>query len=228
MNFNHRSVNGDSSAPSLSAYRAGMTNEDTTIAIWDILYLVRIPIKHMLSVEYLRHFGMPTSGVKEIDAEQNKQLITTYMSIEKMVELFKNGANILLGEKDAPKKIYDAVSKHLEAWKYQIENGVNVGDAPYDDLLALDAFANTVYEHAKYHFVAGTENSLFAQAMAKYSGFRFSTNPFASNLPSKIKERQDAGVDPLTPSIGSDQQSIPKRESMAEIFKRSLNQSVNR
>ena len=36
------------------------------------------------------------------------------------------------------------------AWKSNIEECVNIGDAPLDDLIAMDAFATSIYDKAKY------------------------------------------------------------------------------
>jgi hypothetical protein len=185
--------------------------------IWDHLYKVRVPYLATMSEEYIKQFGVPTSGDKKIDREQMRQLITTYMPIAKMVDLFKQGTNIRLVEPDAPKKIYEAVSKYLDYCRDILENEINVADAPLEDLLAMDHFANSVYEHAKYHMVSSNPSSHLANALSKFTGFRFRTDRL-SLLPSAQLEQS---INPVT--VGENQEQsindLPKRESLADLFK---------
>jgi len=185
--------------------------------IWDYLYKVRVPYLSTMSEEYIRQFGVPSSGDKKIDKEQMNQLITTYMTIEKMVSLFKEGVPIRLVEPDSPKRIYESTSKYLDYCRNMLERQINISDAPLEDLLAMDLFANSVYEHAKYHMVASSHTSVLAMALNRYSGFKLK-NDRLSLLPSSQNDTSS-----INPSVVSDSiNDIPQRESLADLFKKQM------
>jgi hypothetical protein len=185
--------------------------------IWDYLYKVRVPYLSTMSEEYIKQFGVPSSGDKKIDKEQMNQLITTYMTIEKMVSLFKEGVPIRLVEPDAPKKIYESTSKYLDYCRNMLERQINISDAPLEDLIAMDLFASSVYEHAKYHMVASSHTSPLAMALNRYSGFKLK-NDRLSMLPSSQNDTSS-----INPSIVSESiNDIPQRESLADLFKKQM------
>jgi hypothetical protein len=206
-----------------SKFKLQNPEEDTTIGIWDDLYKVRIPVKFTYSVEYLKEYGLPSSGNKDIDKEQFNQRMTTFMSIDKMVEYYKQGCPIYIVDKDDTKKIYDAISKHLNAWKQQIDYGLNVGSAPFEDLITLDQFANVVYEHAKYQFIPETENHPLAQFLSQFHGLRFGGLKPVSTLPSVVDSHLQSGLN-LLRDEKKEVYTPEDRFSMADLFKQSLDQ----
>lgn len=142
-----------------------MSTEDTTKHIWENLYMVRVPTLDATSVQFLKAHGTYITGDKRIDRANANSWLTTYLSIAKMVEMFKEGIAISVIYSADTKKIYDAIEAHLLAWKQQLEHGVNIGDAPLDDLIEMDKFAHTVYQYAKHHFTPELVNSLFARRL---------------------------------------------------------------
>jgi hypothetical protein len=185
---------------------------DTTVAIWEHLYKVRIPYLQSRTIDDIREKGTVISGIASYDADIKNQLQTTYLSINQMVDYFKEGVAIRVCDKGDPKLIYEAISEHIYAWKYQLEKGINIGDAPIEDLVIMDKFAGTVYEHAKHHFNEDTANSIFAQHFGKISTINAS-NFFAptSEIAKAVREDSDGTV-----RIHSDE---PDRESLGDFFK---------
>lgn len=186
---------------------------DTTTLIWDRLFMCRIPNLQTMSEEYIRFFGMPTTGDPGIDKEMSNQLITTMISIAKMVEYSKDGISIRVVKTEDVKTIYEFISLHLQAWKHQISNGINIGNAPIDDLIAMDSFANIVYDKAKFQFTRTMADSIMT---------RYLSNSSKINKTNFFKE----GTDPTEVSLGITRinqddavDNFPKRESLTDIFK---------
>ena len=123
-------------------------NRDTRYDLWYIRYQCRVPFIQTLSLEQLEEDGLPTSGDKHHDHAMQWEPKLISIPIHRMAELWSSGANIsLVNKSDAP-KIYEAISRHLFAWKHHIENSYNPSKVPHDDLLILDQFATIIYDHA--------------------------------------------------------------------------------
>ena len=129
------------------------------LPIWDNLYKVSIPYCDSMSADYMRLFGMPTVGDACLDKAMHNDLIDMYMSINTMVGYFKEGIVVQLGTHSDSKGIYEIIAAYLQHWKSQLENGINIGDAPIDDLILLDRFAAAVFPHAVQHFKQGYSSS---------------------------------------------------------------------
>lgn len=127
-------------------------NRDTRYPLWYDRYDCRIPYIQTLDLEDLAEDGLPTSGDKHHDHAMQWEPRLVSLPIHRMAELWNSGANISLVKRDDAVKIYKAISAHLFAWKEHIEDNFNPVSPPHDDLLCLDNFANTVYEHAKIAF----------------------------------------------------------------------------
>lgn len=120
--------------------------------IWERLFLTSMNYKDSLSTDDIRRFGMPTVGDSTIDADMQNHLIDKYLTIDQMVEFYKQGIPIYVKIHKETKDIYDIISAYLLCWKQNLENGINIGGAPIEDLINLDRFATTVYAHAVEHF----------------------------------------------------------------------------
>lgn len=186
---------------------------DTSTYIFDYLFKCRIPNLQTMSEEYIRFFGMPTTGDPSIDKAMADQWITTMIPISKMVEYSKQGITIKVVKYEDVKTIYSYISLHLQAWKNQIGNGINIGNAPIDDLIDLDAFANIVYDHAKFQFTRDIADSILERQMSTITRFNKS-NFFKPDI--KVK---DSDGDGITRINSEPVDNFPKRESLSDIFK---------
>lgn len=138
---------------------------DTTILIWEYYFKVRVPHFKSRSIDDVRTRGVNISGIKEVDQDIENTNITTFLTINNMIDLFKEGVSVSVIHYNDTKTIYEYISRHLEAWKIQLSHGINIGDAPIEDLIAMDMFANLVYDHAKYIFTEGLPDSVTARYM---------------------------------------------------------------
>ena len=197
--------------------------EDTTTLLWDYYFHVKLPYLQTMSEDYMRVHGMPCSGSREVDQEVANSWFDTMISIAAMVDHFKNGVNVRVVKQSDTKLIYDYISRHLESWKTHLQYGINLGDAPIEDLIAMDQFANAVYEYAKYHFTQETLTSIFGRDMSNVLGFTPGTffkpgTMKSSHLPSE--RAASKLVNTLVDRV--EENKVPERASMASFLKTNL------
>lgn len=190
---------------------------DTTKLIWDYLYLARVPYLQSTSIEYLKRYGSYTTGDREIDRELSNQWITTMININQMVEYFREGVQIKIVNYNDTKEIYAHISEHLAAWNERLLKGINIGNAPIEDLILMDEFANAVYAHAKYQFTRETVNSIVARRLSEVGRFNGS-NFFKTPLPTK-KDNQQIDPDGTIRINADDPNAPPERESLSDFLK---------
>lgn len=160
--------------------------------IWVRLFLVSLNYKHSLTTEQIRMFGMPTVGDDKIDSDMQNGLIDKYITIDTMVDYYKEGIPIYIKNHKETKDIYDIISAYLICWKQNLENGINIGGAPIEDLVALDRFASSVYDHAVEHI----SDDFIHSNMINYIGKRkigraaFEKEPEVVLTPGQVKQRE--------------------------------------
>lgn len=193
-----------------------LPNKDTTIAIFDILYKCRIPVVATKSLEEIKLFGMYSTGDKNMDKAQSREMTTTYLSIASMADYYSQGAQVAIVDHSEVKQIYEDVTRHIMAWREVLDSGINIGLAPVDDLIALDQFAAAVYEHAKFNFDRTVVDSINIKYLAKVGSFN--RGNFFGNAPAKEPE------DPNKP-VAEKEIVYPERDSYGAFFKSRLPRS---
>ena len=187
---------------------------DTTSLIWDQLFMVRVPKMQVTSVDYIRTYGTYVTGDVNIDMERSNEWITTMISISKMVTYYKEGVQIKVVNYKDIAVIYDNITQHLNAWKERLKYGINVGAAPIADLLAIDQFANVIYEHAKYTFTPDVLESILAKNLTGVVRLN-KQNLFTTNA-SKTEIGSD-GIIRINNGTES-KDAYPERVSMGELL----------
>jgi hypothetical protein len=126
--------------------------QSTDYYIFEKLFWCRVPFNQSRSVDHIKHFGTPMSGDPDRDIQTANELVDRMLTISRMVEYWKGGTQVYVKNRNDTALIYEYISNHLGAWKKHLEHSLNVGDAPLQDLVDLDEFANVVHSHAKYTF----------------------------------------------------------------------------
>lgn len=195
-----------------------------TDAIWSDLYRVRVPMLGSRSIEDIRMRGVVLSGNKDVDRDIENRLITTYISIDKMVEHHRNNVPVRLCNPDDAKLIYEAITRHVQVWTNFLEHGVNTGGAPLEDLLAMEHFASTVYAHAKYYLIGSNVETAFmrqySEVMPINAGNFFkpgAKNRFLGVDKDGIKVQEDGTV-----IVDDDTEAPPERTSYQDFFQERL------
>ena len=199
---------------------------ETSKLIFDKLFMCRVPVLSVRSEMDVMTFGTVFTGNEDIDKSALDEWVTVMWSITRMASMYKKGFGIKVIKADDTKTIYEYVSRHLEAWRRQLEEGMHGGKAPFDDLILLDEFANTVYTHVKYdlHKAPPPIESIMDKYLKEKSIINKQT--FADIFSNVRNERK-------TDSIRS-KQTIEDRKGYDEFFKgkvidsqdHSLNQKV--
>lgn len=182
----------------------------TTFYIFEYVFNVRYPELQSRSVDHIKHFGTPSTGNKDIDRNINSQLVNSWITIAKMVEYHEANCPLIFPNQEDIKMIYECISNHLYLWKKELENGINLGDAPILDLIALDKFANGVYAHAKYQFTPQIAESLLVQHMNGIS--RVNKRNFFKTKPKEVQVDKDG-------SVNIEHDPYPKREELTDMFR---------
>ena len=112
-------------------------NRDTAWPIWHKLFMCRVRMIDTLSADYIKHFGMPATGIAEYDTEIPKEAVIRMLTINQMVEFYKKGVNVSVVNLKDTKIIYDFITDHLLAWKDKLNNSFGNRGAPLDDLILL-------------------------------------------------------------------------------------------
>lgn len=187
---------------------------DTTEDIWERSFRCLVSQKQTTSEDYYKIFGQRSTGSKKHDKAIPDQYVDTYISIAKMVEYFQQGVTIQVYNYDDCKTIYEIIERHLRRWQAQFAHGINIGDAPVDDLIAMDEFANKIYDKAKYLIKPDIVNSLAVQQMSSISSLS------RSAFYSRIQEHNEKNNPTLTKA--QEQEKYPERASLAPVFKSSI------
>ncbi len=187
---------------------------DTTTLLWDYYYRVKLPYLQTRTTDELKNLGVNVSGIPAIDNDIPNQEFVTMISINKMVEFYKEGVQIKVMDRKDTKEIYDSISKHIQAWKEYLHTGINIGAAPVEDLIALDQFANTVYEHAKYQFTYEDADSI----ASRYFGHLEFANA-STFFNSKKAGNLNTPANQVSPGVYDDAELYPERDSLTDYFK---------
>lgn len=182
--------------------------------------MARVPLLQSMSIEQLRRTGVRVSGNRFDDANIKNEWLTTYLPISKMVDYYKEGVSVkIVNLSDLP-LMYDFISKHLAAWKQQLEFGINIGNAPIDDLVAMDAFATSVYEHAVHQFTRAEAESLMARHMSSLTAINRQSF-FKADSIKKYLGTDGVEVDAHgnVHIAGKEEEKTPERESLGDFFR---------
>ena len=131
--------------------------EFSTSVIFDNLYLVRYRLLEATSVESMKLFGTPVTGVADIDKSYYNQFVTAGLSIAHMAELNDQGVPLSVINHADILEIYKSISLHISNWKTNLKYTVNVNKDLYQDLVKLDKLSMAVYDHAKYQLIGDNE-----------------------------------------------------------------------
>lgn len=195
------------------------SERDTSWYIFNQKFRCSVPHIAMRSSEHIKHFGMPSCGIKEIDTETARERIDTYLSINQMVEYFKKGTIVGVKKISDTKLIYERIVDHLNAWKKQLREGLNNGEAPIDDLMELDQFANAVYAHAQFQFTNEIVESLLMRRMDEIMPFNRDT--LVAGMAQAKKQKDDRNKPKQENNSNSVEEDAPERKqhaSMADFF----------
>ena len=116
--------------------------------IFHKLFLARVPILATFSEEEIEITGIPMHQNMEDEKKTESMLNTTtvMITINDMVEKYKNGFKISIVNYEDMSFIYDVIQDHLLAWRNRRITSLNSTSTNVDnDLIDLDSFANEIF-----------------------------------------------------------------------------------
>lgn len=166
--------------------------------LFNYRYQVYIAPIHLYSEEYLKRFGVPATGDKEIDREYMHTPILVYMTAVDMVVHFSNGVDLTLRDPKDSVEIYEHLTEHLGRWETVLERVKHPIDVPIEDLRKMDEFALKIEPMAR-----------------SYKAGDLTVNPYHRKLFGK-------GANTITRfRISKDQPTPPTRSSTDRVTSRS-------
>ncbi len=138
------------------------------------VFRIRIAAKNNRSVEEIEMFGTYVSGISFIDENAGNEMITAYISIERMLIYFERGSDFWIYSKDDIKRIYDIIQSYLKLWQVKIERSLHNENPPLDKLIKYDNFAKTIYNYAKYE--VNNKQAISSKFMSTLNSSIFTTH----------------------------------------------------
>lgn len=118
--------------------------------IWDDVYRVTMHSGDMRSIAEQQARPDLLSGDKRIDRAQKNALAPCLITIDDMVEYFREGIQFYVEGPEDALKILTAIMDHTGTWREATQTTLNLYDAPMEDLILMEEFAASIYEIAKY------------------------------------------------------------------------------
>lgn len=179
------------------------------------LFKVTVPVVSTMSIEEIRAYGVYQSGNKDVDKSMNSNTVNVMITTKAILEYFKQGVTIRLPKPNDVKEIYIVIQNYLNAWRNTLENGINLIEAPTEDLIELDTLAEEVFSRAKWYF----NSNETASALSIYfnSVNRTTVNNFFDNSVKNVFNTDVTTINPI-----NDNDNGADRESLSDFFKRKM------
>lgn len=111
-----------------------------------------IPAMYLYSQEYVKKFGLYTSGDADVDAQTFQSMVKANLTVAQMAQHMSDGATIALIHPEESKQIYQWIVEHINDWTDEVTKDPNRrDDVPVEDLRLLDQFAKEIYPMARQH-----------------------------------------------------------------------------
>jgi len=130
---------------------AGLPNPPAAYCIFFHPYLCTVPKIHLMADIHFREIGVGSTGNKATDNEMLGEMITTYITIARMVELHHDGVNITIESPEQAVGIYRVLKQHLTDWDLELTHSINRRQPPTEALIAMDNFADSLWNVAKFY-----------------------------------------------------------------------------
>jgi hypothetical protein len=118
-----------------------------------------IPAMYLYSQEYVKKFGLYTSGDADVDAQTFQSTVKANLTVAQMAQHMADGAALSLLHPEESKQIYQWIVEHINDWTEEVTKDPNRRDVPVEDLRLLDQFAKEIYPMARQHMTTQVSGS---------------------------------------------------------------------
>lgn len=142
-----------------------------------------VPAISLKSVSEIRERGVyAINNDEETTRVMHHAEIETLLTVNHLFEIWKNGYSPTVTNASDCVEIFNAVTNHLQQWVGYLNQGIQVSDAPFEELIDMDKFADVIYSYARFERVKRGIN-YFADLFKDDSGFNLNpTQQFGQNL----------------------------------------------
>ena len=147
------------------------SERDTRYYVFKQLFKVRVNDLARRSLQHIEAHGVCITGNRDYDRSVREELCVCYLPISELAVYHDQGVSIFLTNPADAKVIYELVHAHLSNWARYMEEQIGVGDAPIEDLIILDNFANLVYPSAARFYPTGRPEDVFSKATKSITRF---------------------------------------------------------
>lgn len=128
-------------------------SEDTRDAIFKDLYNCEVHYIDTLEDDEIKKKQFKYSFEEKMKPSLMNRPTEVYIPISKMLDLWLRNRYLHLKNISDTKKIHEAIQRHLNLWKNKIDSSfTRTPNAPYDDLINLDRFAEMIFQWAKHYY----------------------------------------------------------------------------
>ena len=118
-------------------------------AIWEDLYNALVPDFVTINRDYIRKFGVPSSGNKQIDKMMSSNVTFVKIPIIKMLEYFENGIDVQIPSRVDMLSIHKSIENYLSEWRQHLKYDINLDRGKHKDLLlGLERLSMLIYGKA--------------------------------------------------------------------------------
>lgn len=118
-------------------------------AIWEDLYDAMVPDFVTRNRDFIRKFGVPSSGNKDVDKMMSNNLTFVKIPIIKMLEYFNNGVDIQIPARKDMIAIHKSIENYLSEWRDHLKYDINIDRTAHKELLlGLEKLSKLIYEKA--------------------------------------------------------------------------------
>lgn len=128
--------------------------------IWEHLYGVYIPDFVTQNTDYIRKFGVRSSGDKNVDAMMANNTTMVRIPIIKILEYFDNGVEVQIPSREDMLTIHRNIELYLDEWRAYMRYDINSSAMQHKQLiLNLEKLSKLIYDKAKNREIV---NNLFS------------------------------------------------------------------
>jgi len=126
--------------------------DDPRYPIFGRLFMCRVPRIAQYGTDYLKTYGIPTSGYKDVDLGLITKPELCYITINQMVEFYNDNQMVSIVKQDDVRIIYEICQDYTFDWAKRIKDNVYIHTAPLEDLVKIDEFSEAVYQYAGHTY----------------------------------------------------------------------------
>lgn len=117
--------------------------------IWEDLYDAMVPDFITMDRDYIRKFGVPSSGNRDVDKMMSNNVTFVKIPIIRMLEYFENGVEVQIPSRKDMIAIHKAIENYLGEWREHIRYEINLDRGKHKELLlSLERLSKLIYAKA--------------------------------------------------------------------------------